>query len=54
MLILDFGGDMIFMGRDMLETYWGTFFHDFIEIGWIELKFELLKLGSAETVFAGF
>ena len=31
-LSLDFGGSMIFMVRDVLETHWGTFPHDFIEI----------------------
>ena len=42
------------MVRDVLEKFWGTFLHDFIEIEWIELKFELLKLGSVETVFSKF
>ena len=37
---LDFGGVMLFMVRDVLETHWGTFPHDSMEIGWIELKFE--------------
>ena len=37
---LDFGGSMLFMVSDVLETHWGTFPHDCIEIGWIELKFE--------------
>ena len=51
---LYFGGVVLFMVRDVLETYWGTFPHDFIEIGWIELKFELLKLGYTETTFSSF
>ena len=38
---LDFGGFMHFVVRDALETHWGTFNHDCIESGWIELKFEL-------------
>ena len=42
------------MVRDVLETHWGAFPHDFIEIGWIDSKFELLKLGFAETMFSGF
>ena len=42
-LSLDFGGSMFFMVRDVLETRWETFPHDFIEIGWIELKFELFE-----------
>ena len=33
-------GSMLFMVSDVLETHWGTFLPDFIEIGWIELKFE--------------
>ena len=53
-LSLDFSRDMIFMVRDVLETYLGSFIHIFIEIGWIELKFELLKLGSVETMFSRF
>ena len=36
---LDFCWAMLFMVRNFLETYWGSFPHDFIEIGWIELKF---------------
>ena len=30
---LDFDGVMFFMFRDVLETHWGTFPHDCIEIG---------------------
>ena len=30
---LDFGGVMFFMFRDVFETHWGTFPHDFIDIG---------------------
>ena len=30
---LDFGGVMILMVRDVLEKFWGTFPHDFINIG---------------------
>ena len=45
---------MIFIVRDVLETHWVTFPHDFIDIGWIELKFELLKLSSVEIVFSRF
>ena len=37
---LDFCGAIIFMVRDVLETHWGTFPHDCIEIGWIGWKFE--------------
>ena len=37
---LYFYGMILFMVRDVLETHWRTFLHDFIEIGWIELKFE--------------
>ena len=49
---LDFGGVMLFMVRDVLETHWITFPHDFIEIGWIELKFESFYLASRD-VFLG-
>ena len=41
---LDFGGVMIFMVSNVLETHWRTFPHDCVEIGWIELKFELFYL----------
>ena len=37
---LDFGGIILFMVTDVLETHWGSFPHDCIEIGWIQLKFE--------------
>ena len=37
---LNFCEAIIFMVRDVLETHWITFPHDFIEIGWIGLKFE--------------
>ena len=43
-----------FMVRDVLETHWATFSYVHIEIGVIMLKFELLKLGSAQTVFSRF
>ena len=49
--ILDFGGVIIFMVRDVLETLWRTFPHDFIEIGWIELKFESFYLASGDILF---
>ena len=39
---LDFGGSIIFMVMNVLDTHWGIFPHDFIEIGWIELKFEVV------------
>ena len=38
---LYFGGVILFVVRDVLETHWVTFPHDYIEIGWIGLKFEL-------------
>ena len=48
---LDFGGAMLFMVMDVLETHLGTFPHDFIEIGWIELKFELFAPCCWNCVF---
>ena len=39
------------MVSDVLETHWVTFPHDFIEIGWIELKFEQLLLESHFSSF---
>ena len=50
---LDFGGMMLLMFRYVLETHWGTFPHDCIEIGWIELKLEPFFF-AAEVVFSGF
>ena len=50
-LRLDFCGAMLFMVRDVLEKHWRTFFHDFIEIRWIELKFELFYLATGTMFF---
>ena len=50
-LSLDFGGVMLFMVRDVLETHWRTFPHDFIEIGWIELKLNYFYLAVGTTFF---
>lgn len=41
------------MVRDVLEPHWGTFPYDFIEIGWIELKFQSFYL-VVGTVFFWF
>ena len=49
---MDFGGVMFFMVRDVLDTHWRTFPHDFIDIGWIELKFEPFYLATG-TMFFG-
>ena len=50
-LSLDFGGFILFMFRDVFEIYWITFRHDFIEIGWIELKFVSFYLASRDVLF---
>ena len=42
---------MIFMVRDVLETHWVIFPHNLIEIGWIELKFELFAPCCWNCVF---
>ncbi len=42
---------MLFMVMGVLETHWRTFPHDCIEIGWIELKFELFLPLLLESCF---